>query len=155
MAAQGPRELSALPKAFALLGGSRLLKQRPSNLAEIHAAAVKGLPYSMLFHLTANTKGLAEVDVANVLGVSTRTLRRQKDSPNKAMPADLGSKTWSLAETMAKAEDVFGSQDSAERWMMEAAMGLDGARPIDLMRTMQGTHLVNQFLERLKFGVYQ
>jgi putative toxin-antitoxin system antitoxin component (TIGR02293 family) len=49
---------------------------------------------------------------------------------------------------------VMGSKDDAERWMVEEAMGLDGARPIDLLRTLQGANLVSQFLERLKYGVY-
>jgi putative toxin-antitoxin system antitoxin component (TIGR02293 family) len=147
-------EESILPKAFHLLGGPRLLKHKPSTQAEIHAAVVKGIPYSMLFFLTANTTSLAEEDVANVLGVSTRTLRRQREAPEKAMPPDLGSKTWLFAETLAKAEDVFGSKEEAERWMSEEVMGLDGARPIDLLRTSQGANLVNQFLERLKYGVY-
>jgi putative toxin-antitoxin system antitoxin component (TIGR02293 family) len=145
---------SIFPKALSLLGGPRLLKHKPSSQAEVHAAAVGGIPYSVLFFLTDNIKGFAEEDVANVLGVSTRTLRRQKDSPGKAMPADLGSKTWLFAEILAKAEDVMGSKDDAERWMVEEAMGLDGARPIDLLRTLQGANLVSQFLERLKYGVY-
>jgi putative toxin-antitoxin system antitoxin component (TIGR02293 family) len=145
---------SIFPKALSLLGGSRLLKHKPSSQAEVHAAVVGGIPYSVLFFLTDNIKGFAEEDVANVLGVSTRTLRRQKDAPGKAMPADLGSKTWLFAEILAKAEDVMGSKDDAERWMVEEAMGLDGARPIDLLRTLQGANLVSQFLERLKYGVY-
>jgi uncharacterized protein (DUF2384 family) len=33
-------------------------------------------------------------------------------------------------------------------------MGLSGARPIDLLRTSQGATLVTQFLERLRYGVY-
>jgi putative toxin-antitoxin system antitoxin component (TIGR02293 family) len=147
-------EESMFPKALKLLGGSRLLKYKPSNQAEVHAAVVSGIPYSVLFFLTDNIKGFGEEDVANVLGVSTRTLRRQKDTPGKVMPADLGSKTWLFAEILAKAEDVMGSKDDAERWMVEEAMGLDGARPIDLLRTLQGANLVSQFLERLKYGVY-
>jgi putative toxin-antitoxin system antitoxin component (TIGR02293 family) len=145
---------SLMPKARHLLGGSRFLKGKPSSQAEIHAAVVEGIPYSMLFFLTDNCKGVAEEDVASVLGVSTRTLRRQKDTPEKIMPADLGSRTWMLAETLAKAEDVMGSKEDAQRWLVEEAMGLDGARPIDLMCTMQGANLVSQFLERLKHGVY-
>ncbi len=143
-----------MPKAQHLLGGSRFLKAKPSSQAEIHAAVVKGIPYSVLFFLTDNCKGVAEEDVAGVLGVSTRTLRRQKDTPDKIMPPDLGSRTWMLAETLAKAEDVLGNKEDAQRWLIEGAMGLDGARPIDLMRTLQGANLVSQFLERLKYGVY-
>ena len=40
------------------------------------------------------------------------------------------------------------------RWLAAPAMGLDGARPIDLLRTLQGSELVAEFLGRLEHGVY-
>jgi uncharacterized protein (DUF2384 family) len=33
-------------------------------------------------------------------------------------------------------------------------MGLDGARPMDLLRTAQEAELVNELLGRLEYGVY-
>ncbi|MBC7990491.1 MAG: DUF2384 domain-containing protein [Luteimonas sp.] len=137
-----------------LLGGAKLLKRMPSSRADVHAAIVHGIPYSALFFLTDHITVLSEADVANAVGISTRTLRRQKDEPKKSMPTDLASKTWLFAETLAKAADVFGGKAEAERWMSEHAMGLDVARPIDLLRTVQGAELVNEFLGRLEYGVY-
>lgn len=137
-----------------LLGGARLLKRMPTSRAEVHATIVRGVPYSALFFLADHVTVLSESDVANVVGISTRTLRRQKDEPKKSMPTDLASKTWLLAEALAKAADVFGGQAEAERWMSGPAMGLDGARPIDLLRTVQGAELVTEFLGRLDLGVY-
>jgi putative toxin-antitoxin system antitoxin component (TIGR02293 family) len=137
-----------------LLGGRRLLKTLPVSRTEIHETIVQGIPYSALFYLTDHIIVLSESDVAHVVGVSTRTLRRQKDAPKKSMPTDLASRTWLFAETLAKAAEVFGGREPAERWMSEEAMGLDGARPIDLLRTVQGATLVNEFLVRLEHGVY-
>lgn len=141
-------------RAGDLLGGGRLLRRMPASRAEVHATIVRGIPYSALFYLTDNAITLSEHDVATVIGISTRTLRRQKDEPKKSMPTDLASKTWLFAETLARAAEVFGGRAEAERWMSEAAMGLDGARPIDLLRTVQGAELVNEFLLRLEYGVY-
>lgn len=70
------------------------------------------------------------------------------------MPTDLASRTWLFAETLAKATEVFGGRAQAEGWMSREAMGLDGARPIDLLTTVQGAELVNEFLGRLEHGVY-
>ena len=70
------------------------------------------------------------------------------------MQADLASKNWLLAETLAKATEIFGSKEEAERWMSKPAMGLDGKRPIELLQTVQGAELVNDFLGRLEYGVY-
>jgi putative toxin-antitoxin system antitoxin component (TIGR02293 family) len=149
------REQEALvPETLRLLGGGRWLRHKPSSPAEIHATVVDGIPYSALIYLSANTKSLSEADVAGVVGISPRTLRRQKETPDRPMPPDLGSRTWLFAEILAKAEDVFGGKEEAERWMVQEALGLDGARPIDLLRTVQGAQLVGQFLDRLKAGVY-
>jgi len=141
-------------RAYDLLGGDRLIKRRPASRAEVHAMLVDGIPYAVLFHLTSGIRMLPEQDVFNVVGISERTLRRQKDSPRKTMPADLASRTWLFAETLAQASEVFGGREEAERWMSGEVMGLDGARPIELMRTVQGTGLVNEFLVRLEHGVY-
>jgi putative toxin-antitoxin system antitoxin component (TIGR02293 family) len=147
-------EESISPKTYELLGGRRLLKHKPSTRADIHAVIVSGMPYAVLIYLTENIKTLSESDVANVMGISARTLRRQKETPKKSMPADLASKIWLFAEILAKAAEVFGGKDEAERWMSQEAMGLDGARPIDLLRTVQGAELVKEFLGRLEYGVY-
>lgn len=140
--------------AIEFMGARRLFKQLPTSRAEIHGALVKGLPYAALVHIVDQLTALSADEVADAVGISGRTLRRQKEQPGKPMPADLASKTWLFAETLAQASDVFGGREAAERWMAKPAMGLDGARPIDLLRTLQGAELVTEFLGRLTHGVY-
>jgi putative toxin-antitoxin system antitoxin component (TIGR02293 family) len=144
--------LYSLSREF--LGGSRLIKHRMSSPMEVHAAILAGIPYASLIFLLTTFEALHERDVVNVLGISARTLRRQKDNPKKSMPAALASKTWLFAETLANASDVFGSKDSAQEWMARPALGLDRQRPIDLLQTVQGAEVVNDFLMRLDYGVY-
>ena len=136
------------------LGGKKFSKRSLSSRSEVHAAIVSGASYGALLHFISQMNGLLEADVAKVLGLSTRTLRRQSEYPDKPMPADLASKAWLFAETLAKATDVFGGKEAAEAWMSKTAMGLDGQRPIDLLQTVQGAELVNDFLTRLQYGVY-
>ena len=47
-----------------------------------------------------------------------------------------------------------GSREEAERWMVTLATVLDQRRPIDLLSTPAGTVLVEEFLDRLDYGVY-
>lgn len=136
------------------LGGKKFWHHQLSSRADIHSAIVSGVAYGSVIFLVSHVKGLEQGDVAKVLGISTRTLRRQSDSPEKQMPADLASKAWLFAETLAKATEIFGGKEEAERWMSKPAMGLDGQRPIDLLQTVQGAELVNDFLTRLEYGVY-
>lgn len=137
-----------------LLGGAPLIRQAPQSRAEIHGALVRGLPYAVLLHLVDQMSVLGVDDLAAALGLSTRTLRRQREQPDKAMPPDLASKTWLIAETLAQAVAVFGGREAAERWLARPAMALDGARPIELLRTLQGAELVSDLLGRLAHGVY-
>ena len=140
--------------AMALLGGRGAFRQWPQSRAEIHGALVQGLPCAVLFSLLDQLGLLGLDDVAAVLGLSSRTLRRLRDRPERTLPADLASKAWQLAETLAQASVVLGDAEAAQRWLAAPAMGLDGARPIDLLRTLQGSELVTEFLGRLAHGVY-
>jgi putative toxin-antitoxin system antitoxin component (TIGR02293 family) len=136
-----------------LLGGSRFVRSITSKL-ELHAFLIQGMPFGALVSLLDGLTIIEIDDVAAVLGVSTRTLNRHSETPKKAMPADLASKTWMLAETLAKASEIFGSKEAAEAWLKKPAMGLDGQRPIEMLQTLQGAELVDDFLGRLKYGVY-
>lgn len=136
------------------LGGQRLFRHNVHSRSDVHAAMLKGIPYASVLFLVDSFTTLEESDIVNVLGISARTLRRQKDEPKKAMPVNVASKAWMFAETLAKAADVFGSKEEAERWMSKPAAGLDGQRPIDLLQTLQGAEIVNDFLTRLEYGVY-
>jgi putative toxin-antitoxin system antitoxin component (TIGR02293 family) len=62
--------------------------------------------------------------------------------------------TGKPAEILAKATAVLGSQQEAERWLEEPAIGLGRRRPIDLLATAAGTKIVEDFLTRVEFGVY-
>jgi putative toxin-antitoxin system antitoxin component (TIGR02293 family) len=136
------------------LGGKRFSRRGLSSKVDVHSVIVKGVPFASLIFLIQEMTEVAEEDVAKVLGISTRTLRRQSEAPDKQMPADLASKAWLFAETLAKATEVFGGKEAAEQWMSRPAVGLSGQRPIDLLQTVQGAELVNDFLTRLEYGVY-
>jgi putative toxin-antitoxin system antitoxin component (TIGR02293 family) len=63
-------------------------------------------------------------------------------------------RTWKLAKILAKATAVLGSQQEAEQWLETPAIGLDQHRPIDLLATPAGARIVEDFLDRLEYGVY-
>jgi putative toxin-antitoxin system antitoxin component (TIGR02293 family) len=149
------REAHLLHLSSELLGVDKKFGKTLNSRMDVHSAIVAGaLQYSALIVLISRFKALPEGDVVNVLGISTRTLRRQRETPKKAMPPDLASKTWLFAETLAKASEVFGGKEQAEAWMDRPAMGLDGQRPIEMLQTVQGAEIVNDFLTRLEYNVY-
>src|SRR3990167_9270379 len=103
-AARWPAAAGGAPRAVGagaieFMGGRRLFKQLPQSRAEIHGTLVKGLPYAVLVHIVDHLSALSADQIADALGISGRTLRRQKEQPDKPMPAHLASKTRSEKQT--------------------------------------------------------
>jgi len=90
-----------------------------------------------------------------VFGISARTLMRLRSAPNKLLDTEQSGRVWQFAELMAKAEDVFGYCENAVQWMLRPAMALENRRPLELLTTPVGAQLVDDVLDRTKFGVYQ
>jgi putative toxin-antitoxin system antitoxin component (TIGR02293 family) len=122
------------------LGGNKVFRKghSPRTYLEAHEALVHGLP---------------GMSIEKAIGMSLRTYQRLK-SEKKPLSHEQSSRAWKFAEVLARATSVFGSQQKAEQWLGEPAKGLNGHRPVELLATQTGTELVEQFLERLDYGVY-
>lgn len=144
-----------LQRVAALLGGARVLGRSLKDPLDAHEVLLRGLPGKALIHLIGSLGVLrASASLDKAVGMSLRTFQRRKDRPAKPLSQEQSGRTWKFAEILAKATDVFGSQDEAEQWLERPAMGLDRRRPIDLLATPAGVELVEQHLTRLEYGVY-
>ncbi|TMJ14901.1 MAG: DUF2384 domain-containing protein [Alphaproteobacteria bacterium] len=143
-------------RAAELLGGLDIFDRPVTSSLDAHELISEGFPGAALTSLCENVTMIRDADtLEKAVGISLRTLQRRKaeESP-KALSPEQSGRAWKFAELVAKAEGVFGSQDEAEHWLEEPAIGLSGYRPIDLLSTVAGTELVEQYLERIEFGVY-
>ncbi len=143
-------------RAYALLGGDRIMKRTVRNTLDAHDLIVEGIPSRSLLHLVEGVRFLASGDALNkAIGISIRTLQRRKaDTSDKALSAEQSSRAWRFAEIIARATDVMGTQAAAEIWALAPAIGLDNRRPIDLLASSAGTEAVEDYLTRLEYGVY-
>ncbi len=55
---------------------------------------------------------------------------------------------------LTTATAVFGSRTDAEDWLLRPAIGLSGARPVDMMHTQENRQHVDDLLGRIEYGVY-
>jgi putative toxin-antitoxin system antitoxin component (TIGR02293 family) len=150
-----PSEVSNFQRAADLLGGSRVLHHELRHPLDVHEALSHGLPREALTHLVNNLSILRNRSVLEqAIGVSLRTSQRFKAAPGKPLSKEQSGRAWKFAEILAKATEVLGSQEEAEQWLERPAIGLDQRRPIDLLTTPAGEKLVEEFLERLEYGVY-
>jgi len=143
-----------LQKVADLLGGPRILSRRITSTLDAHELLLDGLPGSALTHFVSHLLFIQTDSLEKAFGMSLRTFQRRKDAPDKPLSQEQSGRTWKFAEILAKATDVFGSQEEAEQWLERPAIGLDQRRPIDLLVTPAGIELVEQYLTRLAYGVY-
>ena len=144
-----------IAKVTELLGGQQVLRREPQDALQAHELLSRGLPSKALTHLVKNLVVLDWDDAfAKAVGMSQRTYQRHASAGTKLLSQEQSSRTWKLAEILAKATDVFGSREEAEQWLERPAMGLNQRRPIDLLATPAGVEIVETFLDRLNYGVY-
>ena len=143
-----------LQKVADLLGGPRILSRRITSALDAHELLLDGLPGSALTYFVSHLIFIQTDSLEKAFGMSLRTFQRRKDAPDKPLSQEQSGRTWKFAEILAKATDLFGSQEEAEQWLERPAIGLDQRRPIDLVATPAGVELVEQYLTRLAYGVY-
>jgi len=151
-----PSEFTELANVVRLLGGSHTVRRRLKNSLDVHETLSRGLPATALQHLMKNlVVSHSAAALERAIGMSVRTIqRRKKKGAAKPLTREQSGRTWKFAEILTKATAVLGSQQEAEQWLEQPAVGLDQHRPIDLLATPTGARLVEDFLDRLAFGVY-
>lgn len=148
-------EIGEIARIADLLGGPKVLRHRLRDPLDVHEFLSQGLPRAALTHLFENVVLVHSRDFFELaLGMSLRTFQRFKVQPRKPLSKEQSGRTWKFAEILAKATEVFGSQEEAEQWLERPAIGLEQRRPIDLLATPAGVKLVEEFLDRIEYGVY-
>jgi putative toxin-antitoxin system antitoxin component (TIGR02293 family) len=146
---------AGLQKVAALLGGTRVLSRQLTSALDAHELLLQGFPASAVDHLVGSLLFIGKTDsLEKAVGMSLRTWQRRKDAPSKPLSQEQSGRAWKFAEILSKATDVLGTQTEAEQWLERPAVGLDQRRPIDLLGTPAGVELVEDYLERLEYGVY-
>ena len=143
---------TASSRVAARLGVPKVLKGTAS-LVDVHEALQAGLPRRAL--LKAIPEGISMTELLPVFGISLRTFMRLKAEPSKRLDPDQSARVWRFAELLTKAEEVLGTRERAVEWMLEPAMALEKRRPIELLTTPVGAQLVEDVIERMRYGVYQ
>ena len=135
-----------------------LLKGRAhfDDRKSIYLLTEEGIPMSDLARFISSVPMLRDQDiVVKIIGLSERTLHRRLKHPDEPLNPEQSARAVRFAQVLSKATQVFGSAAAAEAWMAEPALGLDGDKPVDLLLNPVGFELVDEFLTRLAYGVYQ
>lgn len=110
----------------------------------------RGLPIRALDQLARQL----QVDrsfLANVLGVSLRTLQR-KAGENQRLSAAASDRLARVRRILDLATEVLGAQEKGVRWLSSKSRALDGEVPLQMLDTDMGTQRVQQELHQIEFG---
>lgn len=148
--------VSEVGRVVDLLGGRATFERPFSTPLEAHECIQQGFPSKSLVVFVRQFPTIGREDtIDKVVGVSLRTFQRHKKAGAKLrLNREQSGKLYKAAEIVARAVDVLGTPEAAERFLEEPAMALDGKRPIDLLSTPAGAELVEKHLGRIDYGVY-
>lgn len=116
---------------------------------DLVALVRKRLPVSAVAVLSK--RGVTEGEICQlVLPRRTLTHRRNK---REALTRDESDKMVRLARITSLAEQVFGSDEKAGRWMRSPKRRFDGETPLAMLATEAGARLVEEMLVQVDEGM--
>jgi putative toxin-antitoxin system antitoxin component (TIGR02293 family) len=138
-----------------LLGGAETLGRTVRTGVEVHDLLIEGLPSAALAHLLREMGPLAaEASLAEALGVPPAAIVSQRWTGG-AGPLSIGQggRVWTFAAILGRAIHALGGRERAEAWLDAPAAGLEGRRPIDLLRSAAGAAAVEDLVKRIDYGI--
>lgn len=113
----------------------------------IHA----GIPWRAARELIEAT-GLAQAELARLLGTSASTLRRHLNSDDEMDPV-ASDRAYRIARIVVLAGELFERDaDKIHSWLNRPQPGLGEVRPVDIMDTSEGAEAVEDLLVRILDG---
>lgn len=119
---------------------------------DLIARLKRGLPPSA-FDRLKDELDLAADALADLTGVSTRTLARRKKRAEPLAPAT-SERLLRLARLYEIATDVLGDEDEARQWLKAPNAALGGHTPLDYADTELGAREAEDLLGRIAHGVF-
>jgi putative toxin-antitoxin system antitoxin component (TIGR02293 family) len=138
-------------RIVALLGGEKVFRSRIKDRHALHLALRKGLPYGA-FEALVDTLGVRLAELADVLGVASRTLARRK-SKRYLSPTE-SDRLYRIAHITFLACEVLGSLEKARKWLHRDNRALGGETPMANLDTEIGARQVEELLLRISYGIY-
>ena len=112
----------------------------------------RGLPPNV-FDLLRDELGLAAETLADLAGVSTRTLARRKKKA-QLLASDTSERLVRFARLYEIASETLGGEEEAREWLKTAQVALGDRTPLDYADTEPGAREVEDLLGRLAYGVF-
>jgi len=134
-----------------LLGGVSTFASDVSTSDAMQAALREGFPFST-FETVRSLLELPSAELAELLGVSSRTLARRKTA-RQLSPIE-SDRLYRVAYIIFMASQILGSVEKARGWLHKNNRALDRQAPIGLLDTEIGERRVEELLQRINYGIH-
>jgi putative toxin-antitoxin system antitoxin component (TIGR02293 family) len=106
------------------------------------------LPLTSMDSLSSH--GISDEEIYSFI-VPRRTLAHRK-TRHESLSHDESDRAVRIARITSLAEEVFGDDAKASRWLRKAKTRFEGRAPMELLRTEAGARLVEEMLLQLDYG---
>lgn len=138
-------------KVVALLGGRQVFRRRLRDAGDLREALRGGFPFGA-FDALAEALGVKPLELAELIGVASRTLSRRKAS-RQLSPIE-SDRLYRVAHVVLEATEALGTIDKARVWLHRGNRALGGRAPIAVLDTEIGVRQVEELLHRIRFGIH-
>jgi putative toxin-antitoxin system antitoxin component (TIGR02293 family) len=118
----------------------------------VHAIR-EGIPYE-LFNLIKEITPFNEEDWASFLGISTKSLQRNKIKDDFIFKPLQSEKILELAEVTSLGNSVFDTETQFYLWLNTPSFALGNLQPIELLRDSYGKEMVVNELNKIDQGIF-
>ena len=129
--------------------GFKSKKYPPMQCRSLLSGGIRKNQYNEFVHSVFK---FTDKDFASIAGTSVRTLSRLKDDQN--IPVQAAEVTISLMRAFSRAAEIFGSEESAVKWLKMPNSVLEGLSPVQALGSRFGAEEVMDMLGRIENGVY-
>lgn len=143
---------TAITEIAEILGGRKVLRHAVKSPDDLASSIRAGFPAITILML-ADRLSMPRTDVANCLGIPTRTLTRRL-SQRARLTVDESDRAARMARIIALATEVFGAGAKAISWLRTPNRALGGKLPIDEIGTDPGYRSVEEVLYAIAYGMY-
>ncbi|MEX1116445.1 MAG: antitoxin Xre/MbcA/ParS toxin-binding domain-containing protein [Akkermansiaceae bacterium] len=148
---QEPVLLESVDHWLGVLGhfGLRVSASAGSSFKQVREVLRLGVPRSAFEQLRTDL-GVSTEELAEILGIPTRTLARRTDR----FKPDESERILRVGSVVAKAVDMLEDSAAARRWMTQPKRALGGLTPLRCCDTEIGAREVEALLGRMEHGVF-
>jgi len=112
-----------------------------------------GISYSF-YNKIRELSPFTEIDWANFLGVSTKTMQRFKNEKKHLFKPQHSEKIIELAEVTNYGNEVFDSKNEFYEWLKLPSIALGRMTPLELLMDSYGKEMVMEELSRIDQGIF-